>query len=206
MKVRHCMFKPLTLLNRALDYSKNFDFLAPLSIRLYLLPTLYTGAHAKITGFSGVVEWFSSAPAQGGLGLPMPHLMAFLATGTEAAGVVCLALGLFTRIISVPLLILMTVAGMSVHWSHGWAAIAGKTTEASMRLDGLMAWLAQDFPSRFNYITEFGDPVVLNNGMEFTVTYTIMVLVLFFYGAGRFVSLDYWLGKIWPNNWPGKIN
>jgi len=101
---------------------------------------------------------------------------------------------------------LMTVAGMSVHWSHGWAAIAGKTTEAAMRMDGLMAWLAQDFPSRFNYVTEFGDPVVLNNGMEFTVTYTIMILVLFFYGAGRFVSLDYWFEKIWPNRWPGKMN
>ena len=143
------MFKPLTLLNRALDCSKNFDFLAPLSIRLYLLPTLYTGAHAKITGFSGVVEWFSSAPAQGGLGLPMPHLMAFLATGTEAAGVVCLALGLFTRVISVPLRDLDDRCRHVGALVHGWAAIAGKTTEAAMRMDGLMAWLAQDFPSSF---------------------------------------------------------
>jgi putative oxidoreductase len=201
MKVMHSMFNPITLLNSALDYSKRFDFLALLSLRLYLLPTLYVGAHAKINGFSGVVEWFGSPAAQGGLDLPMPYLMALLATGTEAAGFVCIGLGLFTRVISVPLVILMTVAGLSVHWSHGWAAIAGKTTEASMRMDGLMAWLAQDFPGRFNYITELGDPVVLNNGIEFTMTYAVMVLVLFFYGGGRFVSVDYWMAKIWPS-WP----
>jgi uncharacterized membrane protein YphA (DoxX/SURF4 family) len=196
------MLSALTLFNRALEYAKRFDFLALLSVRLYLLPVLYVGAHAKIKGFDGVVEWFGSPASQGGLDLPMPYLMALLATGTEAAGFVCIALGLLTRVISIPLVILMTVAGLSVHWSHGWAAIAGKTAEASMRLDGLMAWLAQEFPGRFNYVTELGDPVALNNGIEFTVTYAIMVLVLFFFGGGRYVSLDYWIGKIWPNAWP----
>ena len=196
------MFNPIAQINRGLDFSKNFDFLAPLAIRLYMLPILYVGARAKIHGFDGVVQWFSSSPADGGLGLPMPYLMAILATGTEALGFVCIALGLFTRVISVPLIIVMIVAALSVHWSHGWAAIAGKTTEAGMRMEGLMAWLAQEFPGRFNYVTEFGDPVALNNGIEFTATYTIMFLVLFFFGGGRFVSLDYWLAKIWPNSWP----
>ncbi|HEX5635541.1 MAG TPA: DoxX family protein, partial [Gammaproteobacteria bacterium] len=31
------------------------------------------------------------------------------------------------------------------------------------------------------------------NGIEFAATYLIMLLVLFFYGAGRYVSADYWL-------------
>lgn len=195
------MAKPLALIQRALDKSRQLDFLALLSIRLYLLPTLYEGAHAKVTGFSGVVEWFGNPVSQGGLGLPMPTLMATLATGTEVAGVICIALGLATRIVTVPLMILMTVAGLSVHWSHGWAAIAGKTTEASMRLDGLMTWLAQSFPGRFNYVTELGDPVILNNGIEFTVTYAILFAVLFFYGGGRYVSADHWLARFFPS-WP----
>jgi uncharacterized membrane protein YphA (DoxX/SURF4 family) len=125
-----------------------------------------------------------------------------LATATEAAGFIFIALGFLTRLISVPLFVVMTVAGLSVHWSHGWAAIAGKTTEAAMRMDGMMAWLAQEFPGRFNYVTELGDPIVLQNGIEFTATYAIMILVLFFFGGGRFVSLDYWLAKIWPKWWP----
>jgi uncharacterized membrane protein YphA (DoxX/SURF4 family) len=163
-----------------LDRAKRMDFLAPLAIRLYLLPVIFEGAHAKVTGFQGTVTWFATPVAQGGLGMPMPYLMASLAQGTEVAGCVCYALGLFTRLISIPMLILMTVAGATVHWSHGWAAIAGKAAESSLRLDGLMAWLAQNFPGRFNYVTELGDPVILNNGMEFTITYTILLLVLFF--------------------------
>lgn len=178
---------------KGLASTKQLDFIAPLATRLYLLPVVYEGAHSKVTGFKGVVEWFATPVANGGLGMPAPLLMASLATGTEVAGLVCLALGLFTRLISIPMLVLMTVAGATVHGSHGWAAIAGKGAESSLRLDGLMTWLAQNFPARFNYVTELGDPVILNNGMEFTITYTIMLLVLFFYGGGRFVSADYWL-------------
>ena len=54
----------LSLLNRGLAYSKKFDFVALFATRLYLLPTLYVGAHAKIMGFAGVVEWFGSSPAR----------------------------------------------------------------------------------------------------------------------------------------------
>jgi disulfide bond formation protein DsbB len=89
--------------------------------------------------------------------------MAVLATATETAGCICLALGLFTRLISLPLMVTMTVAGLSVHWSHGWAAIAGKTAESTLRFQAFMEWLAQNFPGRFNYITQLGDPIILNN-------------------------------------------
>ena len=39
---------------------------------------------------------------------------------------------------------------------------------------------------------QFGD---LNNGIEFAMTYFIMLLVLFFQGAGRFLSVDYWIER-----------
>ncbi|MBS0237116.1 MAG: DoxX family protein [Proteobacteria bacterium] len=190
--------KLVQLANTFLEKSKNFDFLALLAIRLYLLPIFYVGAHAKITGFQGTVEWFATPVAQGGLGMPAPVLMAFLATATEAAGLVCLAIGLLTRLISVPLMFTMIVASLTVHWSHGWAAIAGKTAESAIRMQGFMDWLAQNFPGRFNYITELGDPVILNNGIEFSATYVIMLAVLFFYGGGRYVSVDYWLSRWTP--------
>ncbi|GMM62471.1 DoxX family protein [Sphingomonas sp. MA1305] len=171
------------------------DFLPLLAIRIYLLPIFYEGAHAKLTGFSALVQWFGAPAAQGGLNMPAPLLMATLATATETAGCICLALGLFTRLISIPLMVTMTVAGLSVHWSHGWAAIAGKTAESTLRFQAFMEWLAQNFPGRFNYITKLGDPIILNNGIEFTVTYVIMLAVLLFYGAGRFLSLDYWIAR-----------
>jgi uncharacterized membrane protein YphA (DoxX/SURF4 family) len=36
---------------------------------------------------------------------------------------------------------------------------------------------------------------VLNNGIEFAVTYLLMLLSLFFTGPGRFLSVDYWLRR-----------
>ncbi|GGF94707.1 hypothetical protein GCM10010995_09920 [Cysteiniphilum litorale] len=64
-----------------------------------------------------------------------------------------------------------------------------------MRLGDFLSWLSINFPGRYNYITELGDPVILNNGIEFAATYFIMLLVLLCYGGGRYVSADYWLSK-----------
>lgn len=191
--------KVIAFVQTALDRARALDFIVPLAIRLYLLPIFYEGAHAKITGFAGLVQWFGAPVAQGGLDMPAPLLMASLATATETAGCICLTFGLFTRLISIPLMVTMAVAGLSVHWSHGWAAIAGKTAESTLRLQGFMEWLAQNFPGRFNYITQLGDPVILNNGIEFTVTYVLMLAVLFFYGGGQYVSVDYWLAARAPS-------
>ena len=174
---------------------QQFDFIALLSIRLYLLPVIYAGARSKILGFENTVAWFASPVADGGLNLPFPMLLAFIATSTEVIGLICIAFGLFTRIISIPMIILMTVASSMVHWSHGWLAIASKNMESSIRLNEFIIWLMENFPGRYNYITELGDPVILNNGMEFSITYFVMLMVLFFYGGGRYVSIDYWLKK-----------
>ena len=38
--------------------------------------------------------------------------------------------------------------------------------------------------------------MILNNGIEFGATYFIMLLVLFYFGAGRLVSLDYWVARL----------
>ncbi|MFT6372751.1 MAG: hypothetical protein ACJAZT_001505 [Gammaproteobacteria bacterium] len=37
--------------------------------------------------------------------------------------------------------------------------------------------------------------VILNNGIEFSTTYFIMLFALFFGGAGRYVSINYWMQK-----------
>jgi putative oxidoreductase len=70
----------------------------------------------KWQNISGVVEWFGS------LGIPMPTFNAYLAASTEAAGVIFLALGLATRLISIPLITTMIVAIVTVHWGSGFEA------------------------------------------------------------------------------------
>lgn len=174
------------------------DFIVLLAIRLYLIPVIYEGAHSKVLGFSGTVAWFSTSTADGGLGLPFPWLLAFLATATEVLGLICIALGLFTRIMAIPMIVVMSVASLMVHWSHGWLAIASNDMESSQRMTGFLQWLIENFPGRYNYITQLGDPVILNNGIEFSATYFVMLLVLLVWGGGKFVSLDHWLKKITP--------
>lgn len=85
-------------------------------IRIILAYGFWGTGTKKYEHFSDIIGWFAS------LGIPLPTLNAYLATATELIGVVLLALGLFTRIISIPLIIVMLVAIFTVHFSHGFDA------------------------------------------------------------------------------------
>lgn len=78
-----------------IDSLRALDFLAPLLIRLYLVPVFWMAGMSKLQGFDDVVAWFGNS--DWGLGLPFPWLMAALATATELAGAVLLLLGLGVR-------------------------------------------------------------------------------------------------------------
>jgi len=147
------------------------------------------------------IEWFGNT--DWGLGLPFPALLAWMATLTEAGGAVLLVLGLGVRWISVPLMVTMVVAMITVHWQNGWLAIAegsqslfssDQTVAAIERLDRAKEILQTH--GNYEWLTEHGSMVILNNGIEFAATYFIMLLVLFFYGAGKYVSVDHWVA-IW---------
>ncbi len=168
------------------------DFLAPLALRLFLVPVFWVSGMTKLANINDVAQWFGQ-----GLGLPFPTVMAYLATFTELAGAICLAVGLGVRFIVVPLIVVMLVAVFTVHIDHGWAAIASQKMLSTQRLDNLLDWLREHYPARYKYATELGEPVVLNNGVQFAVTYIIMLLTLFFTGAGKYFSIDYWIGRFY---------
>ncbi len=84
--------------------------------RLTLAYGFYEPAMQKWSDISSVAEWF------GTLGIPFPTLNAYLAATTELLGVVLLTLGFFTRLISLPLMVVMVVAITTVHLSHGFSA------------------------------------------------------------------------------------
>ncbi|MEW6647793.1 MAG: DoxX family protein [Pseudomonadota bacterium] len=183
----------LLRLQDLLNTTRHADFLWPLALRLYLVPVFWMPGLAKLQHMDNTIEWFGNA--EWGLGLPFPTLLAWLAALSETAGALLLAAGLAVRWISIPLLITMVVAAVTVHWDNGWLAIADRSMESSQRLAGLLDWLAQEHPGRHEFITELGTPVMLNNGVEFAVTYFIMLLALFFQGGGRYISMDYWIGR-----------
>jgi putative oxidoreductase len=84
--------------------------------RLTIAYGFYDPAMKKWSNMENVASWFGS------LGIPMPTLNAYLAATTELLGVILLSLGLMTRLISVPLVIVMIVAIFTVHIGNGFSA------------------------------------------------------------------------------------
>jgi uncharacterized membrane protein YphA (DoxX/SURF4 family) len=171
------------------------DGLAPLAMRLYLVPVFWMAGSQKIAGMDSTIEWFGNS--DWGLGLPFPSLLAHLAAYTEAVGAVLLLVGLATRWISIPLMVTMLVAIFTVHWGNGWAAIADSgAQDVAVRLGAAREILQEH--ENYSWLTEKGSFVILNNGIEFGVTYFLMLLGLLFTGGGRYVSLDYFISKVFP--------
>lgn len=188
------------------------DFLAPLAFRLYLAPVFISVGLHKALHFDDIVQWF-----QFGLELPAPYLMALLATAAELGGGFALLFGVATRWIAVPLMVTMIVAAGTAHWHSGWFAVApsdpdtsiasllapigfpgaqeslANSEEVAQRLDRARNLLREH--GNYDWLTETGNFVVLNNGIEFAFTYFILLLSLFFTGGGRYVSVDYWLAR-----------
>lgn len=96
-----------------LSYGQSFSLLVA---RLTVAYGFYEPAMQKWSDISSVADWF------GTLGFPLPTLSAYLAASTELLGVAFLALGLFTRFISLPLIVVMIVAITTVHLANGFSA------------------------------------------------------------------------------------
>jgi len=90
--------------------------LSLLLARLAVAYGFYDPAMQKWSDIKSVADWF------GTIGIPFPTLNAYMAASTELLGIVLLTLGLFTRLISIPLMVIMVVAITTVHLAHGFAA------------------------------------------------------------------------------------
>jgi len=193
------MIDRIKKLQDAFNLSRKVDFVAPLLLRIYLVPIFWMAGSQKLGHFSDTVEWFGNS--DWGLGLPFPLVMASMAVATEIGGALLLTLGLATRWISIPLIFTMLVAAVSVHLKNGWLAIASASgpfaTEQSIsaidRLERAKSILQEH--GNYEWLTENGPLVILNNGVEFAATYLIMLLALLFMGGGRYVSADYWIAR-----------
>ena len=209
-----CLTRCGNKIQNLLDATRALDFIAPLAFRLFLAPIFITGGLEKALHFSDTVGWMGSD----GLNLPFPIVMAFLAAAAELVGGFCLLVGLAVRWMAVPMMITMVVAMVTVHWENGWFALTplnpetsiahvlapigfpgareslANSLEAKQRFDQINTLLEQQ--SNYDWLTEKGSVTLLNNGIEFAATYFIMLLSLFFTGAGRWISLDYWIHRL----------
>lgn len=185
--------------------AKSLDFLGSLALRLYLVPVFWVAANNKWnpldsdSSLESTIAWFGNP--DWGLGLPAPALMGYLAWGAEYFGAILLLIGFAVRWITIPLMITMIVAATSVHLKNGWQAVhdlaspwaSENAAGAVERLERARNILREH--GNYDWLTEHGNFIVSNNGIEWAATYFIMLLALFFLGGGRYVSLDYWLGR-----------
>lgn len=186
----------ITLLNK----TRTADFLGPLALRIFLAPIFLFAGWNKLTALQDTAYYFGEY-----LGLPAPLLMATLAGLAEFVGGISLLLGIGLRFMAIPMMFTMIVAAGTAHWENGWHALPESTLtvpwewrtdlieNAQQRKSAAQALLQEH--GNYSWLTETGSITVLKNGIEFAATYFIMLLVLFFNGAGRYVSVDYWIAK-----------
>ncbi|MGB5964091.1 MAG: DoxX family protein [Sulfurimonadaceae bacterium] len=90
--------------------------LSLLFLRFILAYGFYEPAKTKWSDINSVAEWFGS------MGFPLPTLQAYMAASTEALGVLLLTVGFATRLISIPLIVVMIVAILTVHLGNGFSS------------------------------------------------------------------------------------
>ena len=83
-----------------------------LLIRLYWGCQFFFSGQGKLMDLSKPTQYFES------LGIPFPHAQAILAACTECFGGLLLLVGLATRLISVPLMILLTTAYLTADFDR----------------------------------------------------------------------------------------
>jgi len=102
------------------------------------------------------------------MGVPAPHLMAWLTIGTELIGGLAVLLGAFVPLVSVPMAAVLFVAMLTVHLPYGFSSI---------KLLSVMSGRAQ-----------FGPP-----GYELDLIYIACLAALVLGGSGP-MAIDHYLG------------
>ncbi len=163
---------------------RGLDFLPPLLLRLFLAPMLWVSGSKKLGLFAGEgiewynpMTWFDATAYQASVEklsttpMPIPDVMNGVIGGVEVVAAFLLIIGFAVRWISLPLLALM---GFTI----------------------LLALGSQDIVTAGeNMLMNHGYTDVTTDSLTIGVMYFIMLLSLFFMGAGRFFSVDWFLHR-----------
>ena len=147
------------------EYTKSTSLLL---LRLMLAYTFFQPAMMKWSDIGAVAQWFES------MGIPFATFNAYMAAGTEMLGVVLLTLGLLTRFISIPLIVIMFVAIATVHGENGFAFVDESIQFSNAYVNGELVEATL---------------IKLQNGYELVLYYILMLFILVGHGAGKF-SID----------------
>ncbi len=163
---------------------RGLDFLPPLLFRLFLAPLLWVSGQQKLGLFTGAdtvwynpltwvngatyqaaAEKMSNLPIIGGLSDMLPALVG----GLEIVGAFLLLIGFAVRWISLPLLFLVGLTA--------FMALNGQDIIATLK----------------ELLLTHGYSDMSTSAFSKALMYFLMLLSLFFMGAGRFFSVDWFL-------------
>jgi putative oxidoreductase len=151
---------------RVLSFFHRFSLarLAPVPLRLIVGFGFMQHGFSKVSRgpdvFAGILHT---------LGVPAPHLMAWLTILTELAGGFAVLLGAFVSLVSLPMVVVLLVATFSTQLRYGFS---------SVKILAVTAGAAQ-----------FGPP-----GYEVNLLYIACLAALVLHGSGPF-SVDGWIRK-----------
>ncbi len=86
------------------------------AMRVLLAKGFWTPGMMKFNDIDSIGEWFGS------MNIPFPLANAYMAASTEVVGAILLLVGFGSRLISIPLMIVMMVAIFTVHFANGYEA------------------------------------------------------------------------------------
>ncbi len=168
----------------SLEWMRVFDFLAPLAIRLFLAPILWVAGVNMLGLFSSAdfvvwnpLTWLNTEAFQASVdamhntvfeGMPAQTLVVLLGV-IALVGAVLLVLGFAVRWVALALMFMVVVQGLLSLGDANWATTLQ------------------------NLVLGHGYNDVTNNKTEAYVLYFILLLALFFMGAGRWFSVDWFV-------------
>lgn len=123
-------------------------------------------------GFAKLARGADAFPAiLQAMGMPFPHLLGYATIAVELLGGLCILIGALVPLAAIPMIAVLAVATITVHWPNGFSSIK------------LMSFDAAG--------AHFGQP-----GYETDLLYIAAILTLCLTGAGPF-SVDRFLARIW---------
>lgn len=168
----------------SLEWMRVFDFLAPLAIRLFLAPMFWVSGVKRLGLFSSP-EFVIYNPLTWGNGEAFQQSVASM-SNTLFAGMGAETLVLLLGIIEIAAAILL-VLGFAVRW----VVLALMFVVVVL---GLMAMGDAGFVNTMQQLVmSHGYTNMTNNLTEVYLVYFILLLALFFMGAGRWFSLDWYI-------------
>ena len=106
--------------------NRSFKNWAPIPLRMIVGYGFIVHGYAKV--MNGPDHFAASLQ---GLGVPAPHLMAWGTIGFELLGGLAVLVGAYIPLISVPLVVILLVAAVTVHLPYGFSSIKLRAVTAA---------------------------------------------------------------------------